>query len=477
MSKKRNKPISKKVSNQKINNGLEAVIGGSNPFNMIHGTSQLSQSDTLFKNLRGYLITNHRNLLSQMYVEHGIIETAIDLPVEDALRGGISIATKQLSEEEITEFNEDFAPDIETAKQGEKWKRLFGGGAVMIITNQKAETPLNIDAIKKDSPLSFKAIDLWELYQGLIDKPDDEVDALDKPLDDDLDVFNYYGKKIHRSRLIILKGKEAPSFIRPRLRGWGLSELECFVRALNQYLKSTDLSFEVLDEFKLDIFKIKGLIDALMSPQGEESIRKRVELANMQKNYQNALSMDAEDDYVQKQLSFSGLAEVQTGIRMQVASDLRFPLTKLFGVSASGFNSGEDDIENYNAMIESSIRPNLKRSLTLMTKLRMKQKFGFIPDDLSLKLSSLRMMSSEQEENVKTQKFNRLIQARQAGELSPEEFRESANLDGLFAIKLDPNNIPEIESVEDENGDSETAALNKKSRIGIEPKKAKEPRG
>lgn len=424
---------------KKVNNGLENVINPIGGLGLINGGAQVQKADTLFVNLRGYLITNYRTLLSQIYVEHGIIETAIDLPVEDALRGGVEMSSNQIDEEELTDFLEDFGADLETAKQGEKWKRLFGGAAIMIMTDQNPMTPLNIDKIKKGSPLSFKAIDLWELYEGLRKKNDEELIAGNDLVDEDQEIFSYYGKKIHRSRLIILKGKEAPSFIRPRLRGWGLSELEALVRAANQYLKATDLSFEVLDEFKLDIFKIKGLIESLMSPEGEAAIQKRVQLANMQKNYQNALSMDSEDDYVQKQLSFSGLAEVQSGIRMQVASDLRIPLTKLFGISAAGFNSGEDDIENYNSMIESRIRPSLKGSITLMSKLRLKQKLGLIPDDLKIAFKNLRVMSALQEEEVKTHKFNRLIQSRQASELTSEEFRDACNKDSLFPIRLDPN--------------------------------------
>ena len=50
-----------------------------------------------------------------------------------------------------------------------------------------------------------------------------------------------------------MKGLTAPSFLRPRLRGWGFSVVEKLVRSINQYIKATDLGFEVLDEFKLDV--------------------------------------------------------------------------------------------------------------------------------------------------------------------------------------------------------------------------------
>jgi hypothetical protein len=46
-------------------------------------------------------------------------------------------------------------------------------------------------------------------------------------------------------------------------------------------------------------------------------------------------------------------------------------------------------------------------------------------------------MSAEQEETVKTQKFNRLLAAKQAGEITTHEFRDSCNRDNLFPITLD----------------------------------------
>lgn len=439
---KKKKAAPSKASNQnQVNNGLENVIMNRMPWSE-GGPSQLSQVDTLFKNNRNYLISNQRYLLSQLYIEHGIIETVIDVPVEDAMRGGFDIKTKQLSEEEIQKLKDTIEEnaDLAVIKQAEKWKRLFGGAGIICITDQEADKPINLKRINEETPLSFRAADMWELNMDQIMGEDQYTDAEEKERLDDLrSTYRYYTMAIHKSRVIAIKGKEAPSMVRNRLRGWGLSEVESVVRSINQYLKATDLSFEVLDEFKLDIYKIAGLISALGSPQGEEIIHRRLALANSQKNYQNGIAMDATDDYVQKQLSFAGLAEVMSGIRMQIASDLRMPLTKLFGVSSAGFNSGEDDIENYNSMIESSLRPDMKRVTLKVLKLRCQQLFGIIPTDLSIEFKPLRIMSSKDEQEVKTSKFNRLIQARQANELTSQEFREMANKDEIFPIKLDPS--------------------------------------
>ena len=417
-----------------VNNGLsEAVFGV--PFDQL---SQLSQSDTLFKNLRYYLVSNMRQLLSQLYVEHGLVQTVVDVPVDDALGRGFEIISRQLDENQIEElqFKMEEQNDHDTLAQALKWNRLYGGAGIIIMTGQDQTEKFDIESIKKDSLLEFRAADLWELFHNC-QKSDDQLMGLKVDKLPMVDQYNYYGQKLDATRVMPIRGIPAPSFIRPRLRGWGLSVIETLVRSINQYLKATDLSFEVLDEFKVDIFKIKGLTNSLLNKEGAQQINTRLSLANTQKNFQNAIAMDGEDDYQQKQLSFTGIAEAMNGIRLQVASDLRMPMTKLFGMSSAGFNSGEDDIENYNAMIESTIRAKSKFHAIKMVKLRCAQLFGFVPDDLRIEFPSLRIMSSEQEENVKTQKFNRLLQARQSGDITNEEFRQGVNKENLCEIQLE----------------------------------------
>ena len=454
----RKKKIKKEVDGAILNeksfkNGLsEAVYNfGNSQFSM--GT-QLSQVDTMFRNNRWYLVSNMRQLLSEIYVELGIVQTLVDVPVNDGLRGGVQFKSKQLSDQEIEKLQwfMDRRNDLETAGQAAKWNRLFGGAGVVIMTGQDPEMPLRLEAVGKDDEVEFRAVDMWELFWSKQNTSDysrsiDGADIIDP------EFYDYYGVKMHNSHVMKLVGLTAPSFIRPRLRGWGVSIVEAMIRSINQYLKTTDLTFEVLDEFKLDIFKIKNLASTLMTPQGADRVRQRIEIANYQKNYQNALTMDTEDDYMQKQLSFAGISEVMTGIRMQIASDMRMPLTKVFGISAAGFSSGEDDIENYNAMVESQVRGKLKWNILRMAEIRCQQLYGFVPEDLEAEFQPLRMLGAEAQENVKTQKFNRLMQAKTAGEVTTKEFRDAVNKDNLLPIKLDVSDalIDEVDTAKVES--------------------------
>lgn len=437
-----------------VRNGLGEALLGSD-FDQF---SQLSQTDTLFKNNRWYLISNFRQLISQIYVEHGLVRTVVDVPVEDALRGGIEIQSQQLSPEQVEDLQNiiEKESDMSHVSEAAKWTRLFGGGGVVIITDQDPSTPLNLSAINEKTPLTFRGVDMWELFWSKQNTNDTAASIAEEDLD--VEYYDYYGVKLHKSRVLRMNGLRAPSFIRPRLRGWGFSVLESLVRSINQYLKATDLSFDVLDEFKLDIYKIKGLTNSLLQKDGAKRISERVKIANAQKNYQNAITMDAEDDYVQKQLTFAGIGEAMTGIRMQIASDLRMPLTKIFGISSAGFSSGEDDIENYNAMVESEVRGKLKYHIYSVLEIRCQKLFGFVPDDLKFEFKPLRVLSSEQEENVKTQRFNRLLQAKQAGEITSAEFRHGINKANLLPIQLDTSKnslkLAAKEKAEESEGDT-----------------------
>ncbi len=423
---------------KELNNSLGDLVSSIAGHAWQNGGVQLSQTDTLFINNRNYLISNFRQLLSELYVEHGIVQTLVDQPVDDSFGSGFEIKTGQLDTDEIEELMVFCERNqiIQTVMQAIKWGRLFGGGAVLIMTDQKADTPLDIKAIRPDSPFELRAVDLWELYstEQNVNSNTDVGGALGAMSGD---YYNYYGYRIHKSRVMRFEGKQAPSFVRPRLRGWGMSEMERVVRSINQYMKNQDVIFELLDEAKVDVYKMKGFNTALLSAGGTTGVARRIQHANAIKNYVNAITMDKDDEYEQKQVSFTGLAEVLTQIRQGIAADLKMPMTKLFGISAAGFNSGEDDIENYNSMLKGEIQSKVKFIVVDVLALCCQKVFGFVPDDLSISFNSLRILSSKEEEEVKDKQFNRTISAFTSGLATAQEAKEAINRDSLLPVEID----------------------------------------
>lgn len=423
-----------------LNNSLTELATMMNPRDI----SPLSMPGTMMISNRYSYVSNNRLLLAEMYSEHGIVQTFVDLPVDDAFRGGIEKRSGQLSPEEIEELDkaEQTTGALREFIQAKKWARLFGGGAVLIITDQDPETPLQ--PIKQGERLAFKAVDMWELYtdgKSYTSNNMNDIQFADNiSMLEETEFFNYYGVKIHKSRIVVMKGQIAPSLLRNRMRGWGVSVLESIVRSVNEYLKAKNLSYEVLDEFKVDVYKIKNLVNSLQSTVGTSNVVKRIQAANMMKNFQNAIVMDEADDYQNKQLSFGGLAEMLNEIRMTLASDLRMPITKLFGVSSSGtggFSSSDNDVENYNAMIESTIRTQAKEEYRRILDVLCQYLFGFTPDDLDISFPPLRILTAEQMETIKDRKFARLMSAFEKGLISDEECKKALNMDDLLGIEVE----------------------------------------
>lgn len=418
--------------NQEIlTNSLSGVVQNltlSGQFNI----AQVSQTDTMHLNLRYYLLSNDRQTLSQMYVEHGVIQTLVDQPVDDAFRAGFEIKTEQFDSAEIEQLENFLEKErvIASAIQSIKWSRLYGGGAVLIITDQDPLTPFNIKAINEKTPLEFRAADMWELFS-------DQNNTQGSLTIQEPEFYTYYGHKVHKSRVHIIKGKEPPSFIRPRLRGWGMSELERTVRSINMYLKNQNVAFDLLDEAKVDVYKMKGFNTALLTSTGSAGVSNRIQMANAIKNYQNAITMDVDDDYDQKQVTFAGLSDILTQIRQGLASDLRMPMTKLFGISSAGFSSGEDDIENYNSMVESEVRYKVKFLLVDIIGIACQKLFGIVPDDMKVIFKPLRILGADQEEKVKDSQFNRIMQAYSSGLATAQESKEGINKASLLPHELD----------------------------------------
>lgn len=399
---------------------------------------EISQANSMFDNCRWYLISNLRQLLSQVYVEHGIVQTLVDQPVDDAFRAGFEIKTSQLDADDIEQLLIYCKRNrvIDNIMQAIKWGRLYGGGALVVLTNQNPKSTLNLDAIKENTPLEFRSVDMWELYYD-VQNTTGTLDVGHEMGANLSDHYDYYGQQVHHSRVFRVLGKEAPSFIKPRLRGWGMSELERLVRSLNQYLKNQDVIFALLDEAKVDVYRIKGYNNALLNDTGTNQISQRIQFANRVKSYNNALTMDLQDEYQQKQIAFTGLAEVLLQIRQGLAADLKMPMTKLFGISAAGFNSGEDDIENYNSMIEGEIRNKNQWIVVDCLNVCCQKLFGFVPDDLMITWNPLRILNAKEEEEVKDSQWIRTKEAFTIGLASAQEAKEGMNRDSLLGVEVD----------------------------------------
>lgn len=385
----------------------------------------LSSGQTLFQsNNYNPIITLNRVAVTQAYMTHGILQTAIDVPVLDAFRGGLDIKSEELDDDDIRTLNNYLreSKTLHEIKDVFRWARLYGGAGLIINVPQDPLGPLNWNYVDyPDIPLSFVAADRWELILNVI-----QLNEVEYP-------YNYYGQPLRKDRVLRVIGKEAPSFLRPRLQGWGMSEFERMIRAINQYIKGENVLFQLMDEAKIDVYRMAGFNTTVLSDTARGKVNKRVAIMNYLKNYHRAIMMDAEDEYIQKQISFSGLEGVFKQIMIGMSAAVRMPMTKLFGFTAtSGLNANTDDLENYNAMIESEIREPALDLLYPVIKACCRHLFGFEPSDLDIGFYPLRVLGPVEEEEIKTSKQNRMIQLLQNDLITPIEFFEVMKKEDVF---------------------------------------------
>lgn len=394
---------------------------GNSPF----APQPLSNPQTLYQSLNyNPIITLNRVAVTQAYMTHGILQTAIDVPVLDAFRGGLDIKSEELDEDDIRTLKNYLreSKTMHEIKDVFRWARLYGGAGLIINVPQDPLGPLNWNYVDyPDIPLSFVAADRWELILNVI-----QINEVEFP-------YNYYGQPLRKDRVLRVIGKEAPSFLRPRLQGWGMSELERMIRDINQYVKGNNVLFQLMDEAKIDVYKMMGFNTTVLSDLARGKVNKRVQVMNYLKNYHRAIMMDSEDDYIQKQLSMSGYGEVFKQIMIGMSAAVRMPMTKLFGFTAtSGLNSNVDDLENYNSMVESEIREPALDILYPVIKACCRHLFGFEPQDLDIGFFPLRVLGPVEEEEIRTSKQNRFIQLLQNDLITPVEFFQCMNKEDVF---------------------------------------------
>ncbi len=446
-------------------NDLAFGVGAGNP-----AMSQVIAQPWTFIDGAAYTpFTLNRIALSYGYMSYGLVQTAIDAPVDDAFRGGIEIECAELDEEEIAALHRKMKTcrDIEQIKMTCKWARLYGGAGLIVATAQDPKTPLAVEAIGEKDPLAFIPADRWELILSNVSINGLQYGSPD--LDDvpDERPFNYYGKGLDATRVIKILGREAPSFIRQRLQGWGMSELERCMREMNSYIKFQNMVYELIDEAKIDVYKIQQFNETLASAQGTQLIQMRIQLSNLIKNYRNALVMDKNDDYVQKQIAFSGLADILMECRVNLCAAFKIPYNKLFGDSADGFSSGEDAQENYNALVEGDVRDKVLPIIDEVVKLRMQQLFGFTPAFTTAFLP-LRILNADEEEDVAAKQQKRVLDLFDRDLYSGAEAMESLHKEGLVNVDSEVLNGTRVavgkNGEDDESGSAAAVGKDGKSK-------------
>lgn len=160
--------------------------------------------------------------------------------------------------------------------------------------------------------------------------------------------------QIHPSRVIVFKGEAVPNLVSVNWEDafWGDSVVSVVDRAVRNVDSATDGFASLVEEAKVDIYKLAGLADTLMQNGGKQKVQDRVDTTNQSKSNWRAIYLDGEDDWQQKQINWTGMPDVIKAYLMVAAGAADIPATRLYGKAPDGQNStGDSDDRNYRSMI------------------------------------------------------------------------------------------------------------------------------
>lgn len=424
---------------QNVENGLADATLGPN-YNYLNS---ITNPLTMFYNANNMLLSLHWIELTNTYKSNGFCKTAVDLPVADAFRdGGFEIKSDKLTPDEIDDLMEKMSDenDIEKLQACLRYGRLYGGGCIIVNTDGKTEKPLVIENLKGKN-VEFIPVDRWQCYANGTLQLAQTFTLQDIGVDDGaLLTFD-------KSKVLTYTGQLAPYYLRQQLAGWGMSIFEAVIPQLNEYIKANGVILELLDEAKIDILKIDGLSQILLSAGGTQKIQKRLQIATDNKNYKSMLAMDKNDDYQQKQLSFGGLDRLLEKIFLLICATLRIPYSKVFGKGSNGLGTGADlDIENYLSMVDGEIRQPATKILKQMIDIRCFQLFGEKDDTLKIVWKPMRVMSERETQEIEKSKVEEAIKLLEAGILNKKQVAEKLVNEGI--ITLSDGEIENIDNTE-----------------------------
>jgi hypothetical protein len=320
-----------------------------------------------------YQPTNYKSTLqaelNALYTQSWIGRKVVDIPVDDAMRGGVII---EHDDPAVVDAVEKRMKELGLHKKIDslaKWSRVFGSSVLVMVAGD--------DDIKEPPKLgmndlsNFAVLDRFEVSGMNLD-----TNPLSKNYLKHQGYLVSKSGEVNAERIFKMDGVETTNWTRQKLNGWGLSIFESGFDSIQMSQSSTELINNLLFVSNVDYYKIKGLNEAL-SDGNDKLVQARIEVAQNMKSVLNGVALDADDDYINVAKSFGGLNEINMGMLSIVAGAFSISVTRLLEKSADGMNAtGEGDQKNYYDMVKSLQETDIRDSYEWALKFISYDLFG-----------------------------------------------------------------------------------------------------
>jgi phage-related protein (TIGR01555 family) len=277
--------------------------------------------------------------------------------------------------------------------------RLYGGAAVIMGVNQgMSHEELNLDAIKKDALQFVHVLSMEELGTGQL------ITDIQSPYYGEPEWYETRGTtivKFHPSRVVRFIGAETPNPKTSGKKGWGDSILQVVDDAIKDVGLVSGSIAAMVNDAKLDIINIPGLVEALSTKEYAEKLLKRFTYANTAKSTINALLLDENEKWNRSTTNFTGMPDILRLYLLIASAAADIPATRMLGQSPAGLSAtGESDTRNYYDRISSEQRTVLTPALARLDEVLIRSALGARDPNIHYTWAPLWQMDEKQRAEI-----------------------------------------------------------------------------
>ena len=264
-------------------------------------------------------------------------------------------------------------------RQAMAWARLYGGSVIFLATddNKDFSEPLDLENI--GTLKSLVVLHRWELNRISINK---HIYDINFGMPSMYAITGREGAEyiphIHPSRLIRFEGSPLSEHNFRANDYWHDSYLNVLSDVLRDYEAAYSGIFRALQDFDIEIFKVKDLADLVAGKQ-EKILEERIKLMNLSKSIMSTVLVDAQtENFERLQRNFTNIGAVLDKIDKRLQMALGLPHTVLFGEGSTGTlgAGGESEQQNLNDLVATAQKDNLEDAYKRYAKVVQSQKRG-----------------------------------------------------------------------------------------------------
>lgn len=312
-----------------------------------------------------------------------------------------------------------------------RWARLFGGSILCIdMDDQHPEEALN----SASGILGFRAFSRWE---AVADTAQLDTERIGEP-----SRYNVSPKvfqqafTLHSSRAIRFIGAKLPNEALISNHLWGdsvLSALQTPIARYNSAMQSTD---ELLKRCYLRFLGLQNFWQGMEDDASADNMANAVSLINEVQNISGLTIADSGDTFSTQQYSFGGIKDILMSMSQDNAGAAGVPLVRLFGMSPSGFSTGDADLRSYYDNIKRAQEAKLRDPIQRIARLFLENE-GAEVTDVDFEFLSVQQPTEVEKQQATQAAVASIMQVYEGGLITAdkalEEIRRQSETSGLFA--------------------------------------------